>query len=144
MANGFLVPGPQLISVSNDRQSAIAIGSEALLDRFVGNLEQVLPDWNVQLFRDGDKPVGMLMTKGQEIHVAIGNNHRRRWLSRRLIREVLGGIISEHGHATTKVMRDNAKGIDFVERLGFKKERQDDLMIYYRITNESANILHDR
>lgn len=125
-----------MIRITNDRQSAIAVGSEALLDRFIGNLEQVISDWNVQLFRDGDKPVGMLMTKGPEIHVAIVKNHRKRWLSRRLIREVLGGIIELHGHATTKVMLDNNEGINFVERLGFKRERQDDLMIYYRMTNE--------
>lgn len=76
----------------------------------------------------------MLLTKGPEIHVAVLPNYRGRWLSSRLIKSVLGLIFSEYGFAVTSVMANNVKGLDFVERIGFKRQSSHNGVIHYRIT----------
>jgi GNAT superfamily N-acetyltransferase len=113
-----------MIEVKPLREEAIEAGFRALADRFPStysrdDFRKALESWEVQAFCDGDKPVGMLMTRGNELHVAVIPEVRGRWLSRRLIREVLSPLIEKSGEAVTSVMPDNKAGRDFVSRLGF-------------------------
>lgn len=64
---------------------------------------------------------GAVMIRGNEVHVAVVKTAEGKWLSRRLIREVLGRLIDEYGSAVTTVMADNERGQRFVERLGFER-----------------------
>jgi hypothetical protein len=73
--------------------------------------------WKVDAFCQGDKPVGMLMTKGDELHVAVLPEVRGKWLSRRLIKEVFAPILAKYGKARTKVAEGNEVGRDFVQRI---------------------------
>lgn len=113
-----------MIEVKPLREEAIEAGFRALADRFPptysrDDFRKALASWEVQAFCDGDKPVGMLMTRGNELHVAVIPEVRGKWLSRRLIREVLSPLIEKSGEAVTSVMPDNEAGRDFVSRLGF-------------------------
>ena len=120
-----------MIRLVNDRALGIEVGRAALIHR-IDMAESAFDSFDVKTFVDGDTPVGMLMTKHVELHVAILPRYRRRWLSRRLIDEVLGGIIKQYGYAMTKVMADNQVGQAFVERLGFIKQAETNGVIFYR------------
>ncbi len=76
---------------------------------------------------------GAVMVRGNEVHVAVVKTAEGKWLSRGLIRRVLGTLIAEHGSAVTSVMRDNQRGQRFVERLGFKKTKEDKDTIGYEL-----------
>ena len=106
------------------REEAIRAGYEAMKDRLqipFEAWEKALTTWEVQAFCDGEKVIGMLMTKGSELHVAILPEARGKWLSRRLIRETFRPLLERYGAAHTAVAKGNLKGDDFVSRLGFEK-----------------------
>lgn len=112
------------ICVKPLREEAIRVGFESTKDRLdIGfdEWKKALESWNVEAFCDGEKVIGMLMTKGPEMHVAVLPEVRGKWLSRRLINEVFAPIIDKYGCAVTKVAECNPKGEDFVGRLGFEK-----------------------
>lgn len=112
------------INVQPRREEALKAGFTALQDRLPADIDfdcfrERLGSWDVKAFCRGDDPVGMLMVKGNELHVAVLPEVRGKWLSRRLIREVLSPLIRQHGEAVTTVVKENAVGNDFIKRLGF-------------------------
>lgn len=112
------------ITVKPLREEALKAGFVALGDRLPKEVDYdkfrtTLSTWDVKAFCNGDKAVGMLMVKGSELHVAVLPEVRGKWLSRRLIREVISPILREHGEAKTEVRPDNGIGRDFISRLGF-------------------------
>lgn len=120
------------ITVRPQREEAIKAGFASLAGRLPADMSledfsAKLADWDVRAFCDGDRAVGMLMTKGPELHVAVLPEVRGKWLSRRLIREVFRPLLSAYGAAQTRVMPENETGKDFVSRLGF--EGRDVLML---------------
>lgn len=115
-----------MITVKPDRTHALEAGYKAMQGRLDIDFEAfsiALENWRVDAFHDGEKAVGMLMTKGPELHVAVLPEVRGKWLSRRLIREVIGPLIERHGEARTDVADGNEIGREFVARLGFEKGR---------------------
>lgn len=86
---------------------------------------RALESWDVKAFCEGQDVVGMLMLKDGELHVAVLPEIRGRWLSRRLIREVLGPLVQQYGEAKTKVAADNETGKDFIRRIGFASTDKD-------------------
>lgn len=74
--------------------------------------------------------VGVVLTCGSEIHLACGDGLRG---TRRLLREHLGTLIEQYGHATTSVPKGRKKSQAFVTRLGFKATHEDALDIHYKI-----------
>ena len=120
-----------MITVKPLREEAIKAGYKALAGRISIKQEEfakALESWDVQAFCRGEDVVGMLMTKGGELHVAVLPEVRGKWLSRRLIREVIGPLISKYGEAKTAVMADNERGRDFIRRLGFTKRGDTDIL----------------
>jgi GNAT superfamily N-acetyltransferase len=112
------------ITVQPRREEALKAGFRALGARLpagidYGKFRTAMEPWDVKAFCDGERPVGMLMVKGNELHVAVIPEVRGKWLSRRLIREVIAPIIRKHGEAKTSVTPDNGVGRDFIKRLGF-------------------------
>lgn len=87
-----------------------------------------LKEWELSpIFLQGNI-AAVVMILGTEIHVASAEAGRGKWLSRRFIKETLGGIIKEHGFATTRTEYDNAPARAFVERLGFVPDT-----VFYRL-----------
>jgi GNAT superfamily N-acetyltransferase len=76
---------------------------------------------------------GAVMVRGNEVHVAVVKSCEGKWISRRLIRDVLGKLITQYGCAVTTVMKDNERGQRFVERLGFNKVREEKGTIGYEL-----------
>ena len=110
------------ITVQDKREEALLVGFEAMRPRLPEDFDfatfrERLEDWRVRAFCDGEHAVGMLMTRGAELHVAVLPEVRGKWLSRRLIREVFAPILKAYGQAKTSVMADNVVGLDFVRRL---------------------------
>lgn len=131
-----------MIHVVRDRDKAIQAGYESLKERIHCNPKDfagLFHNFDMQAFCEDEIPIGMLITKGPELHVSIVPSYRKKWLSRRLINSVIDPIIKQYGHAITTVMKDNHTGINFVERLGFKKESENTDMIFYRKTNEDSH-----
>lgn len=110
------------ITVQPFRDEALQVGYLALTERLPPDISfdvfcERMKDWDVSAFHDGSRAVGMLMTRGPELHVAVIPEVRGRWLSRRLINEVFAPIIGKHGRAVTSVASDNARGLEFVRRI---------------------------
>ena len=123
MRSGLLV-NVNTITVKPLREEALRVGFVALSKRLPDSVDyegfrKALSSWDVKAFCQGDEAVGMLMVKGSELHVAVLPEVRGKWLSRRLIREVISPIIRAHGEARTSVRPDNEIGKDFIKRLGF-------------------------
>lgn len=76
---------------------------------------------------------GAVMIRGNEVHVAVVKKAEGRWLSRRLIRSVLGRLLSEYGVVVTSVMQENDRGRRFVERLGFQKVGEEKGIVGYEL-----------
>lgn len=125
-----------MIEITNDRNLALKAGWKALAERAPHIEGNQFDGFDIKAFKDGDLVIGMLMTKGPELHVAVIPEYRRRWLSRRLIRKVLVEIIDKYGKVITSVMENNTVGRDFVERLGFERHYFSNGIIYYRIERE--------
>lgn len=121
-----------MISVKPLREEAIKAGYRALAGRISIGYEpfrKALESWDVKAFCRGEDVVGMLMLKDGELHVAVLPEVRGKWLSRRLIREVIGPLIKEYGAAKTKIVPGRASERDFVTRIGFAKGEKDDVLL---------------
>lgn len=124
-----------MISIYNDRKEALTAGWKALKERSPDIEGNEFTDFEIRALKDDKEAIGMILTRGSELHVAIIPSYRRRWLSQRIIKQVFGELLEKYGYVTTSVMEDNFKGIDFVERLGFKKESISKGIIYYRMNS---------
>lgn len=122
-----------MIHITNDRIEALKAGWEALSERAPDIEGNNFDGFDIRAFKKNDVVIGMLMTRGPELHVAILPEYRRRWLSAGLIRDVLGTIIDKYGYVITSVMQENIIGQDFVERIGFKRHSYNNGIIYYRM-----------
>lgn len=112
------------ITVKPLRDEALKAGFASILDRLphgysFEEFRGKVADFEVKAFCDDERVVGMLMTRGPELHVAVIPEVRGKWLSRRLIREVFSPIFQQYGEAVTGVMPDNEEGKEFTRRLGF-------------------------
>ena len=93
-------------------------------DRFAAAFD----GWRVIPVERGGEIVATIMTRWDEIHCATKTPGK--WITRKLIREVLGEILDTHGICTTFVMADNAAGHAFVQRLGFTRTRDGEMVRY--------------
>lgn len=84
-------------------------------------LDRTLAKWSLQPIENNGKLTAVMMVHGNEVHVASDPSMRARWLSRRVIREMLGPVLERYGSVTTRVTDGNVKGHEFVQRLGFQR-----------------------
>jgi GNAT superfamily N-acetyltransferase len=72
---------------------------------------------------------GAFVIKGCEVDLFVTSDRRKRWATRRLLNDVVGGLVKEHGKAVCRVHKDNADSLDFAKRLGFAEVgRQNDVI----------------
>ena len=122
-----------MIEVTNERMAALKAGWESLSERAPDIEGNNFDGFDIQAFRKDDTVIGMLMTRGPELHVAILPEYRRRWLSKGLILKVIGSVMEKYGYVVTSVMKDNVIGQEFVERLGFQRQSYNNGIIHYRM-----------
>lgn len=89
-----------------------------------------LPDeWDVLTAIDGDSVIGAAIVKGNEVHCGtIGP-----FFLRPLIRSLLVGLLETHGSVVTKCRPGNTIGRRFVERLGFVKTGETEVVVTYEL-----------
>lgn len=75
--------------------------------------------WEMRPVEVNGELAAVVMVQGNEVHVAANSKFRGKWLSRKVIRNILGGLIEEYGQVITCVNWGNKDAAAFVERLGF-------------------------
>lgn len=119
-----------------ERQEALEAAYESSRNRLKLPKDKFMDafgSWIVCPVRVSGAIVGGVLLKGNEVHVAVSKSSEGRWLSRSLIRRVLGNLISRYGVAVTSVMKDNERGQRFVERLGFQRVGEKEGTIGYEL-----------
>lgn len=104
------------------REEALRAGFIAMQERLpehysFGAFREAFSSWDVKALCDGERAVGMFITKADELHVAVIPEVRGRWLSRRLINEGFAPVLEKYGIARTSVAPGNERGLDFVKRI---------------------------
>jgi ribosomal protein S18 acetylase RimI-like enzyme len=89
---------------------------------------QVGPGWTFHALCRGE---AFVMVKGSEIHGFRLDQHKGRWLTRTVFRDLLEPLRRQYGFLTTKVRKDNRTGQRFVARIGFEPCGEDERCIYY-------------
>ena len=77
-------------------------------------------DWEFHPVRQDNSLVAVVSVLGNEVHVNIDQAYKGRWLTKGVIKKILGDIISKYGSVITCVGIDNEVGKKFLARLGFK------------------------
>lgn len=72
---------------------------------------------------------GAFVINGDEIDLFVVSDRRKRWATRRLLDEAIGGVVKEHGRAVCRVHEDNADSLRFAKRLGFDEVARDGKVI---------------
>jgi GNAT superfamily N-acetyltransferase len=90
--------------------------------------EKMLADWDLV-----EANGAVIMIRGNEAHVGALKEHRGKWLSRSVLKRVLGRIIEQHGSAITRVATEHEAGHIFVKRLGFKEIKKTDSSVIYEM-----------
>lgn len=86
--------------------------------------------WDVHPVLLGGVVVGAVLIKGPEIHACINSKAHGLWMNKRIL-ALLDCVVERHGMAVTRVMSASKAGVDFVTRLGFKLEsEQNGVMVW--------------
>jgi len=98
------------------REQAIEAGWRAYESQVPGMeaaYRRVCESWQVVGVKSGDECIGALFAKDGVIHLGIVPEHRNKWASRRIIREMLA-----YGDRTTIMQGQDET---FIRRIGFKQ-----------------------
>jgi hypothetical protein len=76
--------------------------------------------WKFHPVKQNEDLVAVVSVLGNEVHVNIDQAYKGRWLTKGVIKKILGDIISKYGSVITCVGIDNEVGKKFLARLGFK------------------------
>lgn len=86
--------------------------------------------WDIWSIECDGVHYGDLMVSGNEIHIAIDEQHRRRSWSRRIARKVFSELLAVKKFVTTRTLIDEPAEC-FVKRLGFVQTNEDSLFRYW-------------
>lgn len=75
-----------------------------------------LNDWTVEAIMRGDECIGAVYRKGEEIHVSIVPEWRRKWVTKGLLKQLFAGQ-----RVTTRVTPGHEYMYGILERIGFRK-----------------------
>lgn len=103
--------------IVDDRQAALEVGYKATEWRSPideDSYRAFLKDWSVQaIMRDG-ACIGAVFRRGDELHVSVLPEWRRRWLTKGLVRNLFGSATTR-----TRVTLGHEYMHDILRRLGF-------------------------
>lgn len=95
-------------------------------DRFL----EMFKDWRIVGINQGQKCAGVVFMKDGFVHICVSPEYRRRWASKRLIKQIIH-LASIDGVARTSVFKTDDYRQRFAERLGFVRTHEiGDLYIY--------------
>lgn len=72
------------------------------------------------VYSDEKELMAVVMEKENEIHVMSDPKFRGKWLSRKLIKSIIGRIFDEYGKVITCTKYNDKDSLAFVMRLGFE------------------------
>ena len=101
---------------------------KALKDRLeltVEQIKEVFKEFELKPVLRNSKVVGCFLVKGNEIHVAILPEYRKRWFSKKVFKDLVEELVKKYGFVKTSVVEGNDKGLDFITRIGFVKKGED-------------------
>lgn len=115
------------------QEKAVDLLYESVKDRLSIDKQQfkeVLKDWElVELMQDDDL-IGVVMIKGNELHVSFKSVPKSS--IRRHIKATMGKLMKKYGYVVTLVSKGNNKGLDFCKRFGFYITGEDSDKIYMK------------
>ena len=117
-----------------NRHDCVSMLYERIKDRAgctLSEYEKAIENWDILKADAGGKLAAIGITKGPEFHVVAIQPGK--WASRRLFSETLGKAIRNYGYAETSVMKGNAEGEKFVQRIGFVKVGENGMTTIYRL-----------
>ena len=88
-------------------------------------------DWKFTPVTERGQMIGAVMRKGNELHVGFV---RQGTCIRGHIKRILGEVLSAYGFAVTMVRSSNERGLQFCERLGFKKTKEENGIVFMTCT----------
>ena len=91
---------------------------------------QALESWELVELMQKDELVGVVMIKGNELHV--GYKEVPKASIKKHINETLSKLIKKFGFAVTTVQKSNERGLKFCKRLGFVVTDEKDDKIYMK------------
>ena len=106
-----------MTQIVNDRALAVKVGYEATdWTRHVDEHEyrEAVADWDVKALIRGSECIGAVYRRGEELHVSILPEWRKRWATKGLLRELFGNL-----PVRTKVTPGHEYMHDILRRLGF-------------------------
>jgi hypothetical protein len=111
--------------ITDDRAAALRVGYEATdwsAAISFDDYERALGDWTVQALQRDGETIGAVFTKGDEIHVSVRPDWRRRWATKGLLRVLLAKPVC------TRVTPGHEYMNGILKRLGFN-EQPDGLLV---------------
>lgn len=97
------------------------------LDAFV----RATDGWEFLPVTEDGQMIGAVMRKENEVHVGFVRQGR---CIRGHIRRILGDVLAAYGFAVTMVRKSNERGLRFCERLGFKKTKEENGIVFMTCT----------
>lgn len=79
------------------------------------------------------KTVGAIMIDGNEWHIAVMPEYRKKWATKGLMK-FFKDAINKHGKIVTAVSMEHDLGHGFARKLGFKNTQTKDGIVYYEAT----------
>ena len=91
---------------------------------------EAMKDWELVELMQKDELVGVVMIKGNELHV--GYKSVPKASIKKHINETLAKLIKKFGFAVTTVQKTNERGLKFCKRLGFTVTDEKEGKIYMK------------
>lgn len=111
---------------------------ESCKDRFdrpitFDEFSAMFADWECISVEVKGECAGALMCKEHEIHACIIPKFHKKWLSKKIWKDVFVTRLNKYGELFTGVKADNVIGKAFVERCGFTVYDRDANVVIYRL-----------
>ena len=119
--------------VTSMQEKAVDLLYESVKDRLSIDKQQfkdVLKDWELVELMQDDNLIGVVMIKGNELHVSFKGVPKSS--IRRHIKATMGEVMKKYGYVVTLVSKGNDKGLDFCKRFGYYITGEDSDKIYMR------------
>ena len=123
----------QEVVKSTMQEKAVDLLYESVKDRLTLSkqlFEDALKDWELVELMQDDNLFGVVMIKGNELHVSFKGVPKSS--IRRHINATMGEVMKKYGHVVTTVAKDNIKGLNFCKRFGYFITGEDSSKIYMR------------
>lgn len=85
-------------------------------DQFI----ELFKDWRIVGLHHGHQCAGVVFIKDGFVHICVSSLFRKRWASRRLIKQIIS-LAAVDGVAKTSVFKNDQFRQRFAERLGFSR-----------------------